>query len=173
MVRIGLPLNAPLLCTDALAWTVAAERAGRLAIDFHQHGVVNIGTEGIPLPFPDRPCDRRWSVGPYWPAALCGIAVARGDQPGRNQLGVCVDRGPGPDITGLRGRGLGASHVLLLGIDVHPGDHPPDRRQQEHRHEAAGRRGRGILRLPEPDAAQPSLQARICVSMSSKGIIIH
>jgi hypothetical protein len=47
MIRIGAPLNAALLCPDAFTWAVAPQRAGRLAVDLHQHGIVDIGTEGL------------------------------------------------------------------------------------------------------------------------------
>lgn len=47
MVRIGLAFYAPLFGADALAWAVAADCAGRLAVNLHQHGIVDIGAEGF------------------------------------------------------------------------------------------------------------------------------
>jgi hypothetical protein len=47
VLGIGTPLDTSHLRTDALARTVAADCADWLAIDFHQHGVADVGTEGL------------------------------------------------------------------------------------------------------------------------------
>ena len=47
-------------------------------------------------------------------------ASRRADQPGRDQLGVGVDRSPRPDVASLRRSGLGPRDVLLLAMDEGP-----------------------------------------------------
>ena len=120
------PLDAPLFCAEADARAVAAS-AGRVAIDLDQHGVIDIGAEGLLNRFKVGPVAVAGKLHPVGqPIRQIGyehagrVAVATADQPRRDQLCVRVDRGPSPDIASLIRRGLGRGDVALLAVNEAP-----------------------------------------------------
>jgi hypothetical protein len=47
MILIGAPLDTGLLDASAFGWAVASRWAGRIAIQLHQLGVIDISTERV------------------------------------------------------------------------------------------------------------------------------
>jgi hypothetical protein len=48
-----------------------------------------------------------------------GFRIASAKQPANDQLGICADRGPGPNFSS-RGSALGFLYVVILGVNEAP-----------------------------------------------------
>ncbi len=125
--EVGTALDAAQIDTRAFAGAVAAQRPCWLSVMFDEHGVVDIGPEGL---FNGLQIGLVAVAGELHPAgeAQCQIAdevlrrfrVTSADIEGRNQLGIGVNRHPRPTVTSAFWRSLGRLDVLGLGIDKRP-----------------------------------------------------
>ena len=127
MLLLGAPGNRLFAAADALGRAVALLSLGSLAVQFHELGIVHVGTE--------RALDR-FQVGTM---TVCGeldaigkaggeighegvgvFSVTTADQPGHDQLGIGIQRRPRPSVASLFRGSLGGLDILLLGVGERP-----------------------------------------------------
>ena len=126
VLRVGAAFHAGLDGALAVARAVAA-CAGRVAIDFDKHGVVDIRAKGLLHSFKVRLVAVAAELHPVGQAQrqvgdeqLRRLGVARADVERGDQLGVGVDRHPRPGVAGIVRVCLGGGDVLGLRIDERP-----------------------------------------------------
>ena len=125
--RIGIAANNLLLAADAISGAVARFRISRLAIEFYQHGVVDVvlKSTGDSVNV-NRMAVRRKLYAARKPRRQILNEFPRRNRmastykPGANQLGIRVHRDPGPHVASVTTLARRRRDVLLFGRDERP-----------------------------------------------------
>ncbi len=128
VLHVGIAFDAGFLGPGALRRAVAAFGALRRgAVDLDELRIVHVGPEGAFHGFKIGPVPVRRELDPIGEALrkildepFGALAVPAADEPRRDKLRICVERGPRPCVAGTVRRCLRGGDVLLFGVGETP-----------------------------------------------------